>query len=182
MASFKEIVTKAVIGKTKKTIREELTIDTESSVNTVLGCWIINHKFSGNNNGGKVNVTGSYDVNVWYSYDNNTKTDVLVRNFSYTDIVNVKLKNKELLDNTNEIIVRSLLAPTVSDVKVTGNKVSLNVEKELGVEIVGDMKVRIAVEDDFDDYDHDDSETESIISESIDLEVDEDYLNSVNQN
>ena len=43
--------------------------------------------------------------------------------------------------------------------------------KELGVEIVGDTKVRIIVVDDFDDYD-----------EEIDdnIEINEDYLNSVN--
>ncbi len=178
MANFKEIVTKAVIGKTKKSFKEELSIGTEASVNTVLGCWVINHTFSGHNDQGKVNIEGSYDINVWYSYDNNTKTNVLVRNFIYKDIVNVRLKNDNTLDNSNEIIVRSLSAPSVTDVKVVGNSIKLNVEKELGVEIVGDMKVRIAVEDDYDDYERDDSEVKE---ETANIEVNEDYLNNVNQ-
>ncbi|MDD2409451.1 MAG: outer spore coat protein CotE [Bacilli bacterium] len=181
MANYKEIVTKAVIGKTKKSTSEDLIIDTKSSIDTVLGCWVINHNFSGRNNQGKVHIEGSYDVNIWYSFSNNTKTDVLVRNFVYKDIVNVKLKNDNILNNTDEIIVRSLSAPSVTKVDVDGSNVKLNIEKELGVEIVGEAMVKVAVEEDYDDYDNDDSEPETYIEEAINDEIDEDYLNGVNQ-
>lgn len=180
MASYKEIVTKAVVGKTKKSTKDELTVETDTMVDTVLGCWVINNTFSGHNNRGKVNIDGSYDVNVWYSFDNNTKTNVLVRNFNYQDNVNVKLKNDVNLSNTNEIIVRSLTAPSVTNVKVEGSQIKLNVEKELGVEVIGDTKVRIAVEDEFDDYDVELEPAESVIK-NTEIDIDEDYLNSVNQ-
>ncbi|NLL01933.1 MAG: outer spore coat protein CotE [Mollicutes bacterium] len=178
MASYKEIVTKAVVGKTKKNTKDEIVIETDTNVDTVLGCWVINNTFSGHNNRGKVNIDGSYDVNVWYSFDNNTKTNVLVRTFNYQDNVNVKLRNDANLTNTNEIIVRSLSAPSVTNVNIDGTKIHLNVEKELGVEIIGDTKVRIAVEDDFDDYE---VESEENTVETNELDIDEDYLNSVNQ-
>ena len=115
---------------------------------------------------------------MWYSFDNNTKTNVLVRTFNYQDNVNVKLRNDANLTNTNEIIVRSLSAPSVTNVNIDGTKIHLNVEKELGVEIIGDTKVRIAVEDDFDDYEE---ESEENTVETNELDIDEDYLNSVNQ-
>lgn len=178
MASLKEIVTKAVIGKTKKSSKETREIVMDTDISNVLGCWIINHTFTGTNNGGAVNVSGSYDINIWYSYDNNTKTNVIVRNFSYNDIVKVKLSSDEVLTDKNEIIVRSLTAPQVSDVKVEGNTIKLVIEKELGVEIVGDMKVRINVEEDVDDYDEDfDSKDDSIETQ---MDINEDYLNGVN--
>ncbi|MDD4188011.1 MAG: outer spore coat protein CotE [Bacilli bacterium] len=180
MANYKEIVTKAVIGKTKKSTKDELSIETDEAVDTVLGCWVINNTFSGHNNRGKVNIDGSYDVNVWYSFDNNTKTNVLVRNFTYQDIVNVKLKADSNLTNTSEILVRSLAAPSVTNVSVDGSQIKLNVEKEIGVEVIGDTKVRIAVEDDFDDYDVELDPEDPIISET-EIEIEEDYLNSVNQ-
>lgn len=180
MANYKEIVTKAVIGKTKKSTKDELSIETDTAVDTVLGCWVINNTFSGHNNRGKVNIDGNYDVNVWYSYDNNTKTNVLVRNFTYQDLVNVKLKNDTNLTNTNEILVRSLSAPSVTNVEVEGTKIKLNVEKELGVEVIGDTKVRIAVQDDFDDYEIEHEPAENIVTET-EIDIDEDYLNSVNQ-
>ena len=174
MANLKEIVTKAVIGKTKKLSTDTFDVNIDQSIDTVLGCWIINHNFSGTNNSGKVSINGSYDVNVWYSYDNNTKTNVIARNYTYTDLVNVKLNNDESLTDSNEIIVRSLTAPQVKDVKANGSIINLTIEKDLGVEIVGDMKVRINVEDDYDDYDEDINEEQ--------IDVIEDYLNGVNQN
>ena len=128
---------------------------------------------NGVNNNGKVNINGSYDINVWYAYENNTKTNVIARTFNYNDTVNVKLKNEEGLTDTNEIIVRSLTAPQVRDVKADNNVINLTVEKELGVEIVGDTKVRINVEEDYDDYDEDE--------EPEQISVTEDYLNGVNQ-
>ena len=172
MANLKEIVTKAVIGKTKKASKEELTIDADSSIDTVLGCWVINHNFNGQNNNGKVSVEGNYDINVWYAYDNNTRTGVIVRNFYYSDSLNVKLKTDATLDQNTDIIVRSLKAPSVSDVKVENNQIKLTTEKEMGVEVVGDIKVRINVEPDIDDYDVD--------MELPDLNINENYLNDVN--
>lgn len=168
MAYYKEIVTKAVIGKGKKTTKENQTITTNDNVNNVLGCWVINHSFSGIINNGNIIVNGSYDVNVWYSYDNNTKTNVLIRKFNYSDPMNVKIKENSKLTNTSEIIVRSLSQPSVTDVSNNGNEIILNIEKQMGVEVVGDTKVRVSVADDYDDY-------EEIVDEE-NIEVNTDYL------
>lgn len=43
MASFKEIVTKAVIGKGKKQFTDNLSLQALNTPTTVLGCWVINH-------------------------------------------------------------------------------------------------------------------------------------------
>lgn len=43
MALFKEIVTKAVIGKGKKIFKDNYTIEIENQPTTILGCWVINH-------------------------------------------------------------------------------------------------------------------------------------------
>ena len=178
MAYFKEIVTKAVIGKGKKTTDQELTISTDNNIDTVLGCWVINHNFTGTNNNGKVIVNGAYDVNVWYSYDNNTKTNVLVNRFTYQDTMNVKIKDNSEFTNTSDIIIRSLNQPSVTDVNVDKNNVNLKVHKEMGAEIVGDTKVRVSVEDDFEDYEEiEDYEDIDEVIEKIDEEVNEDYIN-----
>ena len=96
-----------------------------------------------------------------------TKTSVIVKTFSYDDELNIKLKNPS---NASDIIVRALTAPNVSKAEAVGTTVNLKVEKEMGAEIVGDAKVRVSVEEDYDDYDEDD-----------DIEINEDYLNDVNQ-
>lgn len=43
MAAYKEIVTKAIIGKGKKYFKNDYTLTPEEKPSTILGCWIINH-------------------------------------------------------------------------------------------------------------------------------------------
>lgn len=179
MAGYKEIVTKTVIGKGKKTIKNEVLITPDEVPSTILGCWVINHTFKGKNESGSVVINGSYDVNVWYSYDKDHKTAVTVKTFDYVDKLNVPIKSNGEFNNDSEIIVRSLKQPTVSNIKLDGNNVSLNVEKELGVEIIGEAKIKVTIEDDSDDdYEEivDDSDIDKIIEQ-----VDENYLKDVNQ-
>lgn len=169
---YREIVTKAVIGKGKISNEGEVIVSTESIASKVLGCWVINHSFNGVNNSGSVVVNGAFDVNVWYSYDNDTKTAVSTRRFNYSDKMNVPLKNDTVLDNNSEIIVRSLKQPTVTNVEIKNGSVELNIEKELGVEIVGNTKVKVSVEEFDDDY-------EELLDDDIDNEIDnlnDDYL------
>lgn len=166
MSNYKEIVTKTVIGKGRKTFKKEYSLTPENTPNTVLGCWVINHTFSGTNNQNEVLVHGSFDVNVWYSYDHDSKTAVTTRNFTYEETMRLRIKDVSSLTDDNEIIVRSLKQPTVQDVKIKNNDVYLNIEKELGVEIVGEGKVKIAIEEDERPWDD--------ILEEPDIE--EDYL------
>ena len=152
MANYKEIVTKTVIGKAKKTSKNSFIVNPEQVPNTVLGCWVINHSFSGSNEKGLVKLNGTYDVNVWYSYDSDHKTAVSTKTFNYTDTMNVPIKSSGEFNDASEIIVRSLKQPTVNDVKINNGNVELEIEKEMGVEIVGEAKIKVTTEDDEDDY------------------------------
>ena len=177
MANYKEIVTKAIIGKAKKTSTSNFTITPELRPDTILGCWVINHQFQGRNNGGIVNIEGKFDVNVWYSYDNDTKTAVTNNSFSYQEKMPVHLKDNMTLTNKEEIIVRSLKQPTVTNVSVNEGIVKLNVEKELGVEVVGDTKIKVSIEEEEDEYEI--ITDEDILSEKEEEaieEIDEEYL------
>ena len=175
MASYKEIVTKAIVGKGKKFFRDNYSVEAEHVPTTVLGCWVINHKFKGFKSCDKVGVDGSYDVNIWYSYDNDSKTNVVNKRIEYNDLFNVKLKN-ETDSNDTDIIVRTLKQPNCVKVNIEGNKIIFDVEKELGVEIVGEAKIKIAIEDDEDPWDELDEEMNSEIEKTIDETVKEEYL------
>ena len=140
MSTYKEIVTKAVIGKGKKTYRKKYVIDTDNTPNTVLGCWVINHKFTCKEDNNKILIEGSYDINVWYSYDNDTKTAVLSKTINYTEEENVNQKHKS--DSKKDVIIRSLKQPNCINAKEKGNTITLEIEKELGIELIGDTKVK----------------------------------------
>ena len=170
MSTYKEIVTKTIVGKGKKNFENTYSLTTEEKPDTVLGCWIINHRFRGSNQKNEVKVNGSFDVNVWYSYDNDSKTTVSTKSFDYEELLRLRVKDYDSLSNNNEIIVRSLKQPTVQDVKIKDGQVSMLVSKELGVEIVGESKVKIATLEEELPWD-------DIYEEEADnIEVNEDYL------
>lgn len=176
MASYREIVTKAVIGKGKKEYRNNYTVNTDNIVNTVLGCWIINNKFEGEFDNDNVVINGSFDVNIWYSYDNDTKTTVITKPISYKELVNINLKNSSNTE-VKDIIVRCLKQPTCINAKENGKVIDIEIEKELGVEIVGDTKVRIATLEEEESWDNLDEEYNKDIEKEIDSTVKEDYIN-----
>ena len=110
------------------------------------------HKFKGSEQNDRIIIDGSFDVNIWYSYDNDTKTEVSTKTINYTESVNVN--QKETTDSsTKDIIVRSLKQPSCSNAMIKGNSIVFDIEKELGIEIVGDTKVKIAIEEDEDPWD-----------------------------
>lgn len=175
MSSYKEIVTKAVIGKGKKYFKDNYSIDVENVPTTILGCWVINHKFKGYKVNDKIGVSGSYDVNIWYSYDNDSKTTVVNKNISYNDLFNVRLRESSDLTNDTDIIVQTLKQPSCLGVNSNDKKITFDIEKELGVEIVGETKVKIAIEDDEEPWDEINDELSSEDEKAID-ELKDDFI------
>ena len=182
LPAFKEIVTKAIIGKGKKYYKNSYTIETENIPTTVLGCWVINHKFKGSEVGGKIVVDGSFDINIWYSYDNDTKTTVITKKITYSE--SVMVRQRESTDSTvKDIVVRSLKQPNCTNAKENNKSIKVEIEKELGIEIVGDTKVKVAVEDEEEPWDIiEDTEYDDNIAKDIDNSIDKNYLPNQNQN
>lgn len=166
--AYREIVTKAVVAKGKKKYKNDYEIEVEEIPSTVLGCWIINHDFSAHDDNGKVRINGSFDANIWYSYDNDTKTKVASKHITYEELEKLNVPNDDSVNK--DIIIRSLKQPTCISAKEDGNTIKLEVEKELGIEIVGDTKVKISSVDDNDDT------WEEISNDDID-KVNTNYIN-----
>lgn len=176
LSAFKEIVTKAVIGKGKKYYKNSYTIETEHIPTTVLGCWVINHSFKGTDVGGKIVIDGSFDVNLWYSYENDTKTTVITKKITYSEAVMVR--QKETTDSsTKDIIVRSLKQPSCTNAKENGKTISIEIEKELGIEVVGDTKIKVPIEEEEDPWDLiDDTSYNEEVEKEIDKSIKTNYL------
>ena len=173
MSNYKEIVTKAVVSKGKKLFTTNHSVEV-SNPSTVLGCWVINHNFKGSKSNNNIIIDGSYDVNIWYSYDNDTKTDVVKETNKYHEVVHMRE-----VDNIEgeEIIVRSLKQPNPLKVEIDGNKINYIIEKELGIELVGDVKVKIETNDEDDNWDEIvEEEKQEKFEKTIDEEVKEDYI------
>ena len=177
MSSYREIVTKAILGKGKKTFVHKNSVVAKNTPSTVLGCWVINHNFSGVKQNDRVSLGGSYDINIWYSYDNDTKTDVIKETYNYNEIVKMHNENNQYDDAS--IIVRSLTDPKCVKVNIENDSIYYEVEVELGIELVGETMVKISVDDNLDDYNL--IMDEENVEKEIDENVREDYLEGTNQ-
>ena len=122
-------------------------------------------------------MDGSYDVNIWYSYDNDSKTTVVNKKVDYNDLFNVKVREDADLNGDTDIIVRTLKQPNCSKVNIEDNGIiTFDIEKELGVEIVGETKVKIAIEEDEEPWDElDDDVTDEDLND-IDENISDDYI------
>lgn len=181
MAAYKEIVTKAIVGKGKKYFKNNYSVEAKEATN-VLGCWVINHKFKGYKSGDKVGVSGSYDVNIWYSYDADSKTNVINKKVEYNDLFNVKVRENADLDGNTDIIVRTLKQPNCSKVNIENGTIYFDVEKELGIEIVGETKMKIAIEEDEEPWDEIEDEYNEEVENEIEQNVEENYINEQSNN
>lgn len=169
MSEYREIITKAVVGKGRKFSQSTFTISPPHHPSSILGCWIINHKYEAKKEGNKIVVYGKFDVNVWYSYGNNTKTEVVTETLSYTDHIKLKYRDENFLDDDCDVIVNVLQQPNCLECTISpnGNKILVEVERELMAEIIGETKVCVHVNPDGcyhddKDWDVDDEEFEDL--------------------
>ena len=166
MSNFKEIVTKAVVGKGRLTTTEEYSTTSSNNPSTILGGWVINHKFEGEKDGDSVKVNGSFDVNIWYSKNDNTETEVIKETVKYSDIIPITLLDD--YDGQNEIIVRVIKQPNCTKAQVSQDgTIIYTIEKTIAAELVGDTKIRIGL-DSFEDVDN--------IEQEINNETKENFL------
>ncbi|WP_257351461.1 outer spore coat protein CotE [Pseudalkalibacillus decolorationis] len=161
--SYREIITKAVCGKGRKFSQATHTITPAHKPSSILGCWIINHKYNALENKDSVDVEGSYDINVWYSYNNNTKTEVVTETVKYTDCCNLSKKDANSIGSHQEVNARALQEPNTLEATISpnGNKVLVQVEREFVAEVIGETKVWVyvnpeGVEDEIEEEDWED--------------------------
>lgn len=164
-AQCREIITKAVCGKGRRFTQATHTVTPSHSPTSILGCWIINHTYSSEKVGDMVEVSGSCDINVWYSHSNNTKTEVATETISYCDNIPLTFEDKNYLDSGLEVFCKATQQPTAVEATISnsGNSVLVQVERDFHVEIIGETKVCVMVcphgcDDDDKDFDYDDEE------------------------
>lgn len=162
-----------MIAKGKKLFTSKHTITATNNPSTILGVWVINHNFNGVKSGDEIRINGSFDVNVWYSYDNDTKTEVVRETSQYNEVV--RMRNRDEENDDEQIIVRSLKQPNCIKIDIDGGSINYTIEKELGIELVGDVKVKVQADDEEEPWDEIVEDREEKIEEKID-EVNENYL------
>ena len=144
MEKIREIITKAVVAKGRKNTKSNHTIRPNHAPSSILGAWIINHAYKAQKIGKTVEVTGHYDINCWYSCNDNTKTDVVVERVTYKDVIHLKYKDDNTISD-KEVIAKVLQQPNCVEAVLSpdGKKIIVTAERDILVELIGETKVRV---------------------------------------
>jgi len=143
----REIITKAVCGKGRKFQTVTHTVTPPHPPSSILGAWVINHQYDAVKTEDGVEVVGSYDLNIWYSHDRNSQTDVAKETISYSEHVPLSYVDPKHRPSTEEVSAEATQEPNCVEASVSDNGISvvLRVEREFAVEMVAETKVCVAV-------------------------------------
>jgi spore coat protein E len=177
----REIITKAVCGKGRKFQAVSHTVTPPHHPTSILGAWIINHQYESVKSGDGIEVIGSYDINIWYSYSKNSQTDVAKETISYVELVPLSYVDPKHRVSTEEVSAEATQEPNCVEATISanGSSVLIRVEREFAVEMVAETKVCVAVcpggcDHDGKDVDFaldDDGDYEDLDSELLDEEL-----------
>jgi len=146
MNDIREIVTKAVIGKGNRVF--ELVVEmpeTPELVIRVLGAIMTNHDVKARKSGDLIEISGSYDVHVWYTYDDDKETEIVRVTVDYGDMIELRDALRDHLLDSDEITAEEIVAPYATDVRIEAGNIQVDVAFEVAAEVIGETKMRVAI-------------------------------------
>lgn len=162
---IREIITKAVIGKGRLKNKKTYTLKQLEHISSILGCWIVNHQYQAELRENRLFVNGQFDLNIWYCQEDEKKSQVYVETVNYCE--ELKIVTKENVSFEGDLILMTTCpqSPVCLEAKLDEQRlVAVTVEKTLSVDIIGETKISIEVQN------------EPEIWDDIDLEVDPSFL------
>jgi spore coat protein E len=177
---YREIISKAVIGKGKKFTQESHSVTPSHRPSSILGCWVINHLYNAKKKSEEsVEIQGSYDVNIWYSYNDNTKTEVVTERVTYTDVIPLSVKDDNCINDEHDVIAKVIQQPNCLECKIAsnGHKIVVEIEREFVVQVIGETKLSVRVNPVQDDFGDDDDAWDFKLTDDELEGVEPDFLN-----
>ena len=146
MNDIREIVTKAVIGKGDRTFNTSVVMpETTGLVIRVLGAVMTKHHVNAEKSGDLIEISGSYEIHVWYTYDNDEKTDIVRTTVDYGDIIELRYALRDNLLDSDEVTAEEIVAPYATDVRIEAGMIHVDVAFEVAAEVIGETKMRVAI-------------------------------------
>lgn len=145
----REIITKAICGKGRKVTKTTNYVASRNEPTSILGCWVINHQYRARKaSNDVVKIQGTYDINVWYAFAENTKTEVLLEKVTYEDDIVLSSKDEASLGLDDEVMTDVLQQPNCVQCKINKaeNNIAVDIEREFSVHVIGDTKIKVRVE------------------------------------
>lgn len=166
---YREIAVKTLTGKGKVEHYLNKIIKLENKVSKTLGCWIINLEFVPELKNEEVYIKGSFDIQLWYAYDDNQKSDVFVEKVHFYERVNMIYRDLKTLDETKYPKVFITKYPSCTSMELNeNNEVELSIDYVMYVEVFQEALLVVNCSDDY--------QEDISLEEEIAMNVNENYL------
>jgi len=178
---LRDIIARATCAKGQKRFKQAFTLQTANLPETVLGYRVTNHTYVASPERNTVEVTGQYDLHVWYAYDGGNQTCVEKKTVCYTEHLPVVDLEGERLGVDESVRCTIVKEPRILEVHLRRTVVEIEVSVEFYAEIVGETRLWVKVfeppfaDDDKkgDGFDEDVDEFEEFMDEEEELFDDE---------
>lgn len=155
--NIREIYTKAIVAKGKKLSRNTYNFTLSQLPNDILGCWISNHHYEAAIKNHVPKIVGTFDVHIWYSCHDELDSTVEKHQVTYIDDMQVTKKENREFEVTDQVKARCLEKPKCLSANHDGVNITIEIEKEMQIEISGETCIKVEVKneaevwDEFDD-------------------------------
>lgn len=146
--NIREIYTKAIVAKGKKLSRNTYTFALKEEPNQILGCWITNHHYEAAIKNKIPKIIGTFDVHVWYCYHDEMDSLVEKHQITYIDEMQVTKKENRDFEASDQVKARCLHQPICLLSSFDHLQATLEIEKEMQIEISGETCIKVEVKND----------------------------------
>lgn len=143
--NIREIYTKAIVAKGKKLAKNTYVFTLQKQPGEILGCWITNHHYEAAIKNKIPKIIGTYDVHIWYAFDDNMDSCVEKHLVTYIDEMQVSKKENREFETSDQVKARCLHKPKNLSASFCGMQATLEVEKEMQIEISGETCIKVEV-------------------------------------
>ena len=154
--NIREIITQAVIAKGKKRTLNKYPFVIEN-YDKILGCWIANHRYNATFKKGQPIVLGTFDVHLWYSY--NDDSNFLKQTVSYMNELDLVKKESRNFNENDELMVVCNREPKCISVNKTDECVLIEIEKEISLSVIGKTTMKVETKNEKESWDEIDNIT-----------------------
>ena len=128
---YREIAAKTLIGKGKLPYMYEKKLNLGDNVSKLLGCWIIDLKHECKIENRRINLVGTYSIQLWYALDNDQKSSVYEERISFDEEISMSYRDLDTLDDKMYVKVYISKYPTCIGMNMSPDKeISLNIAGE----------------------------------------------------
>lgn len=150
--NVREIITKAIVSKgSKKSIKKHSF--TFEDITKVLGCWLTNHNYCAYFDEGQPVVKGTYDLHLWYSFVDGKDSTIFKTQIEYLDKMDVISHDERTFDTSDTIEPICNIEPKCIGAVLEQGNVSIEIEKEMAIRIIGDACLKIKTHQELDQFD-----------------------------